>query len=61
MLAVQRSAGVAPQMNLRNLFHTDEEVSKSTLTLKPRVDVAESGAGISMVRQRGPMSSKKNF
>ena len=32
VLAIKRSAGVAPRVNLADLLHTDEE---STLALKP--------------------------
>ena len=38
MLAEKRSAGVAPEVNLRNSLHTSDE--GSTLALKPRTDVA---------------------
>ena len=44
MLAGKRSAGVTPNMNLRNPFHTGEEEHKqgSTLALKPREYVTRS-------------------
>ena len=43
MKAAKWSAGVTPEVNLRNLLHTGIELSKgSTLALKPRVDVTRS-------------------
>ena len=39
MLAVKRSAGVAPEVNLRNSAQARKHASESTLALKPRADV----------------------
>ena len=41
MLAAKRSAGVAPEVNLRNPLHIGEEVRKQGihLALKPRADI----------------------
>ena len=41
MLAVKSSAGVAPEVNLRNSLHAGKEVGKtgSNITLKLREDV----------------------
>ena len=41
MLTAKRSAGVTPEVNLRNMLHAGEEaqVRESTLALKPREDV----------------------
>ena len=45
MLAVKRSAGVAPEVNLRNPIHAGKKhTSKGTTqALKPRADVTRSG------------------
>ena len=40
MLAVKRSAGIAPEVNLGNQLHTGEEAS--TLTLKAKADITRS-------------------
>ena len=44
MLAVKRSAGVAPKMNVRTSVHTDEKACKQgdTLALTPGADVTKS-------------------
>ena len=42
MLATKRSAGVTPQVNLRNLLHVGDEACKHALPLKPRADVTKS-------------------
>ena len=42
MLAVKRSAGVAPEVNLRNSAQARKHASESTLALKPRADVTRS-------------------
>ena len=45
MLTAKESAGVAPEMNLRNLLHTGGEAQQareSTLALKPREEVTRS-------------------
>ena len=62
MLAIKRSAGVAPEVNLRILLHAGNEACKvSNLALKPRVDVIRSqNIGI-IGPQKGLMSSKNVF
>ena len=44
MLAIKRSAGVTPEVNVRNPLSTDDKHTSegSTLTLKPRADVIRS-------------------
>ena len=42
MLAVKRSAGVTPEVNLRNSMQARKHASESTLALKPRADVTRS-------------------
>ena len=42
MLASIQSAGVAPEVNLRNSWHAGDEAQGSTLALKPRGDVLRS-------------------
>ena len=41
MLAIRRSAGVVPDVNLRNPLHTGDE-ERSTLALESRVGVTRS-------------------
>ena len=42
MLAIKASAGVTPEMNLRNSLHIGEEVGKGSIrTLKPKADVSK--------------------
>ena len=42
ILAVKRSAGVTPEVNLRNSTQARKHASESTLTLKPRADITRS-------------------
>ena len=42
LLAIMRLAGVTPEVNLRNLFHTDSK-ALIPLALKPRVVVVTRG------------------
>ena len=42
ILDAKRSAGVAPEVNLRSLLCVGEEVRGTTLTLKPRADITRS-------------------
>ena len=42
MLAVKRSTGVAPEVNLRNSMQARKHASESTLALKPRADITRS-------------------
>ena len=39
MLPIKRSAGVAPEVNLRIMYSTKHASEECTLALKPRVDV----------------------
>ena len=41
MLAIKRSAGVAPNMNLGNLWVTIMQMRASTLTWKPKEDITK--------------------
>ena len=55
-LATKRSAGVAPEVYLRNLLDADDEAYKQgNLPLKPRADVTKTG--ISGATQKELMSS----
>ena len=38
----KRSAGVAPEVNLRNTMQEKEHASESTLAWKPRADITKS-------------------
>ena len=42
MLTVKRSAGLAPEVNLRNSMQARKHASEFTLALKPRADVTRS-------------------
>ena len=42
MLAIKRSAGVTPEVNLRNSTQARKHASESTLALEPRADVTRS-------------------
>ena len=39
MLPTKRTAGVTPEMNLRNLMHTEHAIEQPTLALKVGADV----------------------
>ena len=62
MLAAKRSAGVAPEVNLRNLLCAGEEARKRGI--HPGFETQErhhqkSKTGVSVAPQKGLMSSKK--
>ena len=64
MLISIQSAGVAPEVNLRNPLcrRGSTEARESTLALKPRADVTRSPKiGVPVAPRKGLMSSKKNF
>ena len=65
MLAIKRSAGVTPELNVRNPLHVGKEASKgSTLALKPSADVTRSpNMGISGQTKKTDVLRKhpKNF
>ena len=58
MMAIMRSAGVAPEVNLRKPLNTSDEVLRkgSILALKHRPDRTRSSKRV--VPLKGPMSSK---
>ena len=64
-ISVKRSAGVAPEVNLRDLLHTGDQACKRgdpPLALNPRVAITRSPKiGVSVAPQKGLMSSKKIF
>ena len=41
-VVLKRSAGVAPEVNLRNIAQARKHASESTLALKPRADITRS-------------------
>ena len=61
MLAVKRSAGVAPEVNLRNSAQARKNASESTLALKPRADVTRSPKQGYQWPNKKDMCPPKNF
>ena len=63
-ISVKRSAGVAPEVNLRDLLNTGDQACKRgdpPLALNPRVAITRSPKiGVSVAPQKG-LSSKKIF
>ena len=64
MLAIKRSAGIVPELNLRECVTCmpPPSVNKATFqVLKPRGDIIKSKTGLSVAPQKGLMSSKIFF
>ena len=60
-ISVTRSAGVAPEVNLRDLLHTGDQACKhAPLALNPRV-ARSPKIGVSVAPQTGLMSLQKFF